>query len=130
MGGDSPMIVGSVGPGGDAVVRVRVRGPRSTTVESQTVVDTGFNDWLTLSQADIEALALLFREEGRYTLADGSGTVSRLFAAEVEWFGRWRRILVVEMDGGPLLGMGMLRGFFLGVEVIDGGRVEIRPLDA
>ena len=129
MGGDSPMIVGSVGSGGDAVVRVRVRGPRSTTVEFQTVVDTGFNDWLTLSRTDIEALALPFREEGRYTLADGSETVSRLFAAEVEWFGRWRRVLVVEMDGGPLLGMAMLRGFFLGVEVIDGGRVEIRPLE-
>jgi len=124
------MIVGSVGYGGDAVVCVRVRGPRSTPVEFQTVVDTGFNDWLTLSRRDIEELALPFREEGRYTLADGSETASRVFAAEVEWLGRWRRVLVVEMDGGPLLGMAMLRGFFLGIEVIDGGRVEIRPLDA
>jgi clan AA aspartic protease len=94
----------------------------------QAVVDTGFNDWLALPPGAIEKLALPFREEGRYTLADGSETASRLFAAEVEWLGRLRRILVAEMDGGPLLGMALLRGSYLGIEVIDGGRVEIRTL--
>ena len=122
------MIFGSVHPGGDAVVSLLVRGPRGTSTEFQTVVDTGFNDWLTLSSAEISALGLSFREEGRYTLANGLEAVTRLFTAEVEWFGLWRRILIAEMDGGPLLGMGMLRGSFLGIEVIDGGRVEIRPL--
>ncbi len=121
------MMDGSVAPGGDAVVELRVRGP-NTIAAFQTVVDTGFNDYPTLPQAHIQALSLPLREEGRFTLADGSETVSRLFAAEVWWLGRWRRVLVVEMDGGPLLGMAMLRGCFLGVEVIDGGRVEIRPL--
>lgn len=124
------MIVGSVHPHGDAIVPVRLRGPRGEATEFQAVVDTGFGDWLALSRKQIEALALPFREEGRYTLANGSEAVSRVFVAEAEWFSRWRRILVAEMEGGPLLGMALLRGFFLGVEVIDGGRVEIRPLSA
>jgi len=123
------MILGSVHSNGDALIPLRVRGPQGLIAEFETVVDTGFNHWITLPRTDIEALELPFREEGRYTLADGSETVSRLFTAEVEWFGRWRRVLIVEMDGGPLLGMAMLRGFYLGVEVIDGGRVEIRPLE-
>jgi len=122
------MMVGAVHPDGEAVVPVRVRGPQGSPGQFQAVVDTGLNDWLTLSGTQIEALALPFREAGRYALADGSEAVTRLLAAEVEWFGRWRRILVVEMEGGPPLGRAMLRGFYLGVEVVDGGRVEIRPL--
>ena len=122
------MIVGSVHPSGEALVSVRVRGPGGISEDVEAVVDTGFNDWLTLSPKEISGLGLSFREEGRYTLANGSEAVTRLFAAEVEWFGQWRRILIAEMDGGPLLGMAMLRGFVLSIEVIDGGRVEIRPL--
>lgn len=123
-------LVGSVHSNGDAIVQVRVRGPGAAAVELDTVVDTGFNDWLAIPQAVIDELSLPFREEGRYTLADGSTAVTRLFAAEVNWFGRWRRILVVEMDGGPLMGMALLRGCHLGVDVVDGGRVEIRSLGA
>ena len=65
------MIVGTVQPGGDAVVPVRVRGERAAP-ENQVVVDSGFNDWLVLARDAIEALGLTFREEGRFTLADGS----------------------------------------------------------
>lgn len=124
------MIVGSVHPGGDAILPLRVRGPKGSTAEFQTVVDTGFNDCLVLSAPAIGSLGLPFREEGRWMLADGSEAAARIYSAEVEWFGRWRRILVVEMDGGSLLGMTMLRGCHLGVEVIDGGRVDIRALQA
>lgn len=88
------MIAGSVHPGGDAVVPLRVRGPSGTIAEFQTIVDTGFNDWLALPNASINSLGLTFREEGRYTLADGSEAVTRLFVGEVHWFDRWRRVLV------------------------------------
>jgi clan AA aspartic protease len=126
------MIVGSVDPNGDAVVPIRVRGSEaesSRSIELPVVVDTGFNEWLTLPPDMITALSLRFREEGRYTLADGSEAASRLFAAEVEWFGRWRRVLIAEMDGGPLMGMALLSGSYLGIEVTSGGRVQIQALD-
>lgn len=122
------MIVGTVQPSGDAIVPIRVRGPRRATINLQAVVDTGFNDWLMLPRAAIRSLALRFREQGRYTLANGSETVADLFTAEVLWLGRWRRVLVAELGGDPLLGMGMLRGCYLGMEVIGGGGVEIRRL--
>lgn len=120
-------MIGTVHPG-EIVVPVRVRGLQGATARFTTVLDTGFNDWLTLSAAAIAELALPFREEGRYLLANGSETVARLFTAELDWLGAWRRILVVEMEGGPLLGMAMLRGYYLGVEFVEGGRVEVEPL--
>jgi len=107
---------------------VRLRGPRGSTESIQSVLDTGFNDWLTISPSQVAKLGLKFREEGHYILADGSETLSRIFESEIEWFGAWRRILVVEMDGGPLLGMAMLAGCRLGIEVVENGRVEIQPL--
>lgn len=122
------MILGTVNPDGKAIVPLRVRGPQGASDEVQTLVDTGFDAWLTLPPSTVEALGLVFTEETHYTLADGSRAISRLFAAQVEWFGRWRRVLVVEMESEPVLGMTMLRGSHLGIDVIDGGRVEIRPL--
>lgn len=94
-------MIGSV-HSGEAILPLHVRGPRGTIEPIEAILDTGFNDWLTLSPSHVATLELVFREEGRYVLADGSETVSRLFEAEIEWFGQWRRILVVEMDGGPL----------------------------
>ena len=123
------MIVGTVQPDGDAVVSIRVRGPGGRSLQFEAVVDSGFNDSLTLNPKDIATLALPFREEGHYTLADGSEATARLFAAEVEWFGQWRRLLVAQMGGMPLMGMALMQGSRLTINVVDGGRVEIRPLN-
>lgn len=122
------MMVGAVSPDGEAIIPLRVRGPRGMVTGVSTVIDTGFDAWLTLPRPAIEALGLSLREEGRYTLGDGSRASSRFFTAEVEWFGRWRRMLVLELSGDPLIGMALLRGSHLGMDVSEGGRVEIRPL--
>jgi predicted aspartyl protease len=113
---------------GEAIVPLRLRGPIGDVVPVEAVLDTGFNDWLTLSSEQIAAMRLTFREKGYYILADGSEVVSRVFEAEVHWISGWRRILVVEMDGGSLLGMAMLAGYRVELEVIRNGRVEISPL--
>jgi predicted aspartyl protease len=113
---------------GEAIVPVTVRGPHGLLNEFQSVLDTGFSGWLTLSSTQIARIGLVFREEAHYLLADGSETAARLFEAETEWFGIWRRILVVEMDGGPLLGMSMLGGCSVTFAVIEGGAVQIQPL--
>ena len=122
------MIVGAVQSDGDAVVSLRVRGPNGSLSLVEAVVDTGFNDSLTLTPRIVTTLGLLFREEGHYTLADGSEARTRLFAAEVEWSDQWRRVLVAEMEGTPLVGMNLMHGCRLTVDVIEGGRVEIRAL--
>src|SRR5205085_10870796 len=115
-------------PWGDAVVPLKVRGAGVAPVNIEAVIDTGFNDWLTLPQTMIQSLGLPLREEGRYSLADGSEMNARFFAAQVEWFDQIRHVLVLEMECSPLLGMGMLRGTQLKIQVMTGGRVEIAPL--
>ncbi|NOT01022.1 MAG: clan AA aspartic protease [Phycisphaerales bacterium] len=122
------MIVGSVNLNGEAIVGLRVGIPRSSAVTIDAIIDTGFDGWLTLSPSLIQSLALRFREEGRFTLADGSEASTKLFGAEIDWLGGWRPILVVSMDGEPLLGMASMHGCHLGIDVVKGGRVEIRPM--
>jgi clan AA aspartic protease len=97
------MIRGSVQSNGDAVIDVQMRGSTAGSARVSTVVDTGFNDWLALPDHAIRSLGLAFREAARYTLADGSEVESRLFVAEIDWLGQWRRILVLEMDVGRSL---------------------------
>jgi clan AA aspartic protease len=122
------MIAGEVHPNGEATVRIRLRGPNTTLENVVVVVDTGFNDWLTLPAEAIDTLGLTWREKMTYNLADGSEVQTHIFEAEIEWLGNWRRIFVTEIEGGSLLGMAMLRGCYLGMEAIDGGRVEVRSL--
>jgi clan AA aspartic protease len=94
------------------------------------VVDTGFNDWLTLPPWVIERLQLQMRQGSIYLLADGTESRARTFVAEVEWLGQWREIFVVEIESNPLLGMMMMEGHYLGIQVVAGGRVEITPLQS
>ncbi|MCG3130412.1 MAG: hypothetical protein FLDDKLPJ_01169 [Phycisphaerae bacterium] len=68
------------------------------------------------------------REEGRYTLADNSVATTRLYLGELAWFDQWRRVLIAEMEGDVLLGMAMLQGCHLGIDVVAQGRVEVRAL--
>jgi hypothetical protein len=46
----------------------------------------------------------------------------------VHWCGHTVEVLAVEADGGSLIGMALLRGHRLTVDVIDGGNVSIEKL--
>ena len=122
------MIVGTVTAEGDATIYLSLRGPGGSSIDIECVVDTGFNDWLSLTPSVIRTLGLVLRESVRFVLADGSEGVARVFAGEVHWLGQWRRVFVLETDGEPLVGMALMRGCRLLIDVIDGGSVEIQPL--
>lgn len=61
-------------------------------------------------------------------LADGTDSLFDICEATVIWDGRTRRIAVDEVDCGPLVGMSLLYGYELTMEVVAGGRVAISPL--
>jgi predicted aspartyl protease len=65
---------------------------------------------------------------GEALLADGSERHFDIYAAEVAWGGNWRRVLVSAVGDEVLLGMRLLAGHELRVQVVDGGVVEIVPL--
>ncbi len=60
-------------------------------------------------------------------LADGSIRQFDIFAAEVLWGGTWRVVLVSALGNETLMGMRLLAGHKLVVEVVPGGLVEILP---
>ena len=102
-----------------------VRGSQSQE-EVEAVVDTGFNGYLTLPTPLIEALGLRPLRRGLAILADGSGISFDIHKAVVEWDGYPRRIAVSAADTDPLVGMSLLHGYELTVQIVDGGSVFIR----
>jgi predicted aspartyl protease len=77
--------------------------------------------------ATVTALGLLRQSGGTAVLADGSVRQFDIFAAEVAWGGTWRTVLVSAVGNDSLLGMRLLAGHKVVIEVVPGGLVEILP---
>lgn len=122
------MIMGVV-RGREAIVRVKVCGPDDLDQEIDAVIDTGYTASLSLPPGMIASLGLPWQSIGRGILADGSECLFDVFEAEVEWDCERLRVLVDEADTDPLIGMGLLGGYELNIEVRSGGKVTIQRLD-
>ena len=113
----------------EPVVSLAVQGPSGLSRDIEVVVDTGFNGFLTLPTELVAELGLPFVSIGRATLADGSEIVYDVHEAGVLWNGR---PMLIEADADaatPLLGMRLLDGYSLYVEVAAGGPVVIRAVE-
>ena len=121
-------IQGAVNARLEAVLRLRVRGPAGTEADVDAVVDTGYTGSLSLPLSVVEALGLIRRSGVRAVLADGSSRRFETFAAEVSWGGSWQGVVVSVFSDESLIGMGLLAGHALRVEVIAGGAVTVIPL--
>ncbi len=122
------MITGDVNDALEATIRVTVVGPNRQEVEVDAVLDTGFTDHLTLSSSTIRSLGLPFIGSEDACLADGSLVRLNLYLATAKWHDEERGIVVSEAEGGPLVGMSLLHGSQVVLDVIEGGSVLIRPL--
>jgi clan AA aspartic protease len=109
-------------------IRLKVRGPRGREREIEAVVDTGYTAWLSLPPDQITALGLRWQSIGRGILADGSECLFDVYEARVVWDRRTRRILVDEADTTPLVGMALLAGYELKMQVRARGKVTIKRL--
>src|SRR6266567_3509464 len=109
-------------------IRVKVKGLRGREQEVEAVIDTGYTASLTLPPALIAALGLRWRSVDRFTLADGSECIFDVYEAKVVWDGKLRQILVDEADTDPLVGMRLLRGHELKMQVRYRGKVAIKRL--
>jgi clan AA aspartic protease len=121
------MIIGSVTSHLEAVFDLAIIGPQEQQIV-RAVIDTGFDGWLTLPPSLIAGLALPWRRRGRGLLADGSECFFDIYEASVVWDGQPRRVAVDATGSAPLVGMSLLRGHELTVQVVDGGSVRIVPL--
>lgn len=122
------MMTGQVTPNREAVIRVLVRGPRGQEAQVEAVIDTGFNGFLTLPAQLIADLALPFAGTTRAALGDGSEVQMDVFEATVLWDNQERGVVVLAAEGGTLVGMSMLSGYRVTLDVKDGGTVIIEAL--
>jgi len=121
------MITGVINADREAMLRVAVQGMVGTQ-EFEAVIDTGFNGYLTLSSAEIAVLGLLFHSQSFVTWGDGSNIILRQFEAVIDWNEQNRDVLVLETEGGPLVGMALLYGFDVWLRILDGGNVKIEAI--
>jgi clan AA aspartic protease len=92
------------------------------------VIDTGFNGYLTLPPDLIPLLQLASAGSRQAILGDGSTVTMNNYLATVSWHGSNREVLALESNGGPLIGMSLLHGSRLTMDVADHGDVTIQEL--
>ena len=122
------MIVGIVQPDLEAVISISVIGPSGQSQVVEAVVDTGYNGFLTLPYGIIALLELPWTDLHRVTLADGSSPICDVYEGRIVWDGQTRLIEIESAETQPLVGMEMMEGYDLHIEVFAGGAVTIEPL--
>ena len=120
------MITGFVNTDYEAIIRLRVQGPSGQEREVHAVIDTGFNGFLTLPPVLVTALGLTRLSRGRAILANGLEDIFDIYGVTVLWDGQPRYIETDSVDTTPLVGMALLKGYDLHIQVVDSGRVVIQ----
>jgi clan AA aspartic protease len=93
-----------------------------------TVIDTGFDGFLSLPSEIVVRLGLPWRTSNIGTLGDGSKTLFDFYTGTAIWDGQYRTIDIAESETEPLLGLAMLRRYRLQVDNVEGGIVTIEAL--
>lgn len=123
------MIIGVVNADFEPIVPLSIRRSDGKVFTQNAIVDTGFNGWLSLPSDLIAELNLQWKRRGRAILGDGSECVFNIYEAVLVWDGNLLRIPVDEADSEPLVGMSLMEGYQLMVQVFEGGRVELSKVN-
>ncbi len=116
------------GEGHASFARVRVLGFSGQSVEYDAIIDTGFSGSVAILPEDVVTLGLLPSGSVETILADGSVRTVLTYSAAVEWDGIQIISEVIADDEVPLIGMEILTGYNLSIDVVDGGAVRITRL--
>lgn len=121
-------MTGVVNANGEAMLRVVVGNLAMQRIVVDAVIDTGYTGYLTLPPLTIAALNLPWRGSEEGILGDGSTQMFDVYSAIVIWEGEFRTIKINESDAGSLLGVGLLYGYEVCIQTINGGSVTIKAL--
>jgi clan AA aspartic protease len=122
------MISGLVNAHRDAIIEIAVLGPGGQRQMIEAVVDTGFNGFLTLPIQTIDALSLPRAGRVRVLLGDGREDFLPMYRATVSWDGSLRLVDVDAAESDALVGMALLDGYELRIQVAEGGAVTIEAM--
>jgi len=119
------MIVGIVNAAFEPIISLSVCGSDGKVYTHDAIVDTGFNGWLSLPPDFISQLNLKWKRRGRAILGDGSECIFDVYEAVLIWDEDFLTIPIDEANSEPLVGMSLMEGYRLIVQVLEGGHVEL-----
>ena len=113
----------------EAVVTLSLQGVGGRPRDIEAVVDTGYTGFLTLPPALVNELGLPFAYVGRAFLANDDQVEFNVHGVTLLWDGEPTDIEADATGSTPLVGMLLLDGYDLNVQVRDGGRVVIQAAE-
>jgi clan AA aspartic protease len=122
------MIKGVVTASREATINLVVRGPNAQEEELEAVIDTGFTGFLTLPPPLIVSLGLPCRSQAQAELGDGSLHQFDVYMATMIWDGQARTVETDAAETAPLVGVGLLYGYDVRLQLVEGGTVTIEAL--
>ena len=113
----------------EAVVPVPVLNRNGQFQTVEFVVDTGFDGFLALPATVIQRLGLERYGSTRVTFANGQQELCNTWHCRILWHDQPRDIVIFESRGEILLGMALLEGSQLNIQVRTDGAVVIEELN-
>lgn len=122
------MRTGVVTPNRQAVIELTLRSSSGQVNTVEAIIDTGFIGFLTLPLPQIAQSGFPYEGTVRAVLGDGREVALDIFAGTVVWDGQDRDVVVLGVDSDALVGMALVAGSRVIVEVEEWGRVTIERL--
>lgn len=107
---------------------IAASGPDGRIHSLEAVIDTRFNGYLTLPHQLVASLDYPWIKSHPVILGDGNEQLCDVYEAEIVWYGGLIKIEVESAEVQPLVGMALMRGYGLHIEVIEGGAVGLEAL--
>ena len=111
-----------------AWLTIEIVTPNGQPRPIEVALDTGFNGQIALPAITIQRLELSEESSRLAITATGDRVRLTTYFSTMMWHGEPRIIEVVEADSEPLLGMELLLGNRVTLDVLEGGPVTIYPL--
>ena len=122
------MMTGSITADKEVALSMIVRGPQGQEEHVEASIDTGFNGIMVLPALLVATLGLPYHTRTMATLADGTSVTPAIYRATIVWHGHDHSVYVLAAEGGPLIGMALLYGNRVTLDVVDGGPVTVKEL--
>jgi clan AA aspartic protease len=122
------MTVGYISAQFEPIIPLTIRNDVGGSMDTEAVLDTGFNGWLMLTPPIIAQLQLTLFDTAKTILADGQIVSTDLYIVRVVWQGTERIIIADSGMGSPPVGMVMLQDLRVTMDVHYNGEVSIAPI--
>jgi clan AA aspartic protease len=111
-----------------AIIPVIFRLPQQPDFSLDFVIDTGFNDYLTLPLQAVNAMNLPLYSSIPARFADGSGTLLSVHLGTIVWNNVEKVVPILASGYKPLLGTKMMGGYHLEIDFEDNGLISLEKL--